>query len=114
MGIFNNKNNGAPEFYTPVEPGLSEDQVGYNEVIEYLVGLSEKDYDTVCKVAAIYRKSNQDVSKTLGIKPEPTSFIMAPEEPEDEPQGLELEDDLDFIEAKPATKKGKKIKVVRK
>lgn len=51
----------------------------YNKVRDWLVGLSDEDYQTMQKVARIYRKSDKDAAKALGIDLEPTTFISDPE-----------------------------------
>ena len=58
-----------------------EDPVNYNSVLDYLVGLSDKDYSRVTRSAEIYRKANKEVAKVIGVKDEPTTSI-ATDKPE--------------------------------
>lgn len=105
-----------------------EDPVNYNSVLDYLIGLNDKDYKKMTSSVEIYRKANKDVAKIIGIKDEPTHTLL-PEQPTDQ----EIDDGLDdllaadgdalktaFIEDEPTppakkpqapTKKEKQIKV---
>lgn len=58
-----------------------EDPVNYNSVLDYLVGLSDKDYKKVTGSAEIYRRANKEVAKLIGVKDEPTTAIVT-EKPE--------------------------------
>lgn len=67
-----------------------EDPVNYNSVLDYLVGLSDKDYKKMMGSADIYRKANKEVAKIVGIKDEPTHTLL-PEKPTDEQIDAELD-----------------------
>lgn len=80
MGLFD-KMGSAPK-----KPALrfEEDDntlepTGYNQVIDYLVGLSDEDFQKVLKVAEIYRKANADALEALEIENKPTTFIIDPD-----------------------------------
>lgn len=81
MDIFKrNKSNSLdnkPGSIWDIEPPTIVD---YNSVIEYLTGLSPEDYTKICQVAAIYRQSEYEASKALGVENEPSTFIVQPEE----------------------------------
>lgn len=53
----------------------AEDPVNYNSVLDYLVGLSDKDYKKMTGSVEIYRDANKKVAKLIGIKDEPTTSI---------------------------------------
>jgi hypothetical protein len=60
-----------------------EGPVNYNSVLDYLVGLSDKDYRKMTGSADVYRKANKEVAKIVGVKDEPTHTLL-PEKPTDE------------------------------
>ncbi len=80
-----------------VTPALISDEeinaftgVNYDNVLGWLVGLSEVDFDKVTKVANIYRKADFEAAQELEVTNEPTTFINPPEpEATDEPAFLE-------------------------
>lgn len=97
------------------EQEFSEIKTGYNEALDYLVGLSDEDYAKVCKVAEIYRKANAEALEALDLPNEPTTFIQEPQ-PE-EPTTKEatddfLDDELEtaFLEDLDPSKDGKQPK----
>jgi len=63
--------NQLPDALTakPVDP------VNYNSVLDYLVGLSEVDYDKMCKVTGIYREANSKAAEVLGVADQPTTIL---------------------------------------
>lgn len=67
-----------------------EDPVNYNSVLDYLVGLSDKDYKKMTGSVDIYREANKKVAKLIGVKDEPTTSITT-ERPE------LSDDDLDTL-----------------
>jgi len=67
-----------------------EEPVNYNSVLDYLVGLSDKDYRKMTGSAEVYRKANKDVAKIVGIKDEPTHTLL-PEKPSEEQIDAELD-----------------------
>lgn len=69
-----------------------ENPVNYNSVLDYLTGLSDKDYKKMTGSADIYRKANKDVAKIVGVKDEPTHALM-PEKPTEE----QIDKDLDTM-----------------
>lgn len=96
---------------TPVElPGIlqPENPVNYNSVLDYMVGLSDKDYKKLTGSAEVYRKANKEVAKIVGIKDEPTHELMPPK-PTDEQIDADLDDMLNepdlataFLDDEPA------------
>ena len=78
MNIFKRENKVLPPLWAEGE--LAEMSVNYDSVLEYLQGLSDKDYATITKIAGIYRKANDDAAKALGTQFEPSAFIMPPTE----------------------------------
>lgn len=76
-----------------------ENPVNYNTVLDYLVGLSQREYEKILKVSSIYRKANKDAAKILGVKDEPTVTLK-----EEKPTDDQIDDALDT--ALVATKDG--------
>lgn len=116
MGIFDRKSkqDALPPLWSAQE--LQElGQVDYNSVLDYLVGLSDKDYETVLKVSEIYRHANEKANSVLGLPAEPTTFIHPPLPPANaaaEAKGNFLDDEDDiapFLEDKPKRKPAKKV-----
>ena len=85
-GLFGKRKKGAPELMPIPAAFQPEDPVNYNSVLDYVVGLSDKDYKKLTASAEIYREANKKVAKLLGIKDEPTTTISTekPELGEDE------------------------------
>lgn len=79
----------------PMElPGIlqPENPVNYNSVLDYLTGLSDKDYKKMTGSAEVYRKANKEVAKIVGVDDRPTHTLM-PEKPSDE----QVEQELDSL-----------------
>lgn len=114
--LFNRKpktglENNPPAIWSEMAP--KEDPVNYNSVLDYLTGLSDKDYKKMVGSADIYRKANKDVAKLVGVKDEPTVALMPPESPELSDQDLDdmLNTDpetLAFIDDAPEPEKPRK------
>lgn len=81
-----------PEALKPEEP------VNYNSVLDYLVGLADKDYKKMTGSADIYREANKKVSKLTGFKDEPTTSIKNTEVTDEELDGM-LSADPDELKA---------------
>lgn len=65
----------------PVElPALlePEDPVNYDSVLDWIVGLSQADYDKFMAVAKIYREANQKAAEALGVKDQATTTLLRP------------------------------------
>lgn len=74
-GLFNkNKQSDKTKVSLP-EAMQQEDLINYNSVLDYLVGLSDKDYRKMTASSDIYRKANKEVAKVIGVKDEPTTSI---------------------------------------
>lgn len=77
MDLFRRKKKVTGTLYG--DPIFAEDPVNYDQVLEYLVGLSAEDYKIICETAAIYRQADATAAKIHGRKLEPTTFITPPE-----------------------------------
>lgn len=99
MGIFNKNNRkDVIRLLNSREPEIEEQQlteVDYNSALDYLVGLSNRDYDKIIKVSVIYRSANKEASKVLGIKEEATTALIDP--PEGEPVIISDQDEDEII-----------------
>lgn len=84
MGLFNSRDKSSILDFKPasIYPVEAPQVVNYDSVLDYLVGLSKEDYDTICKVAVIYRKANADAAAAQGIDNAPMTFIKPPENTE--------------------------------
>jgi hypothetical protein len=136
MGLFDKKRKELPALFSESELEPETQAAGYNEVIDYLTGLSDKDYQTVCSVAVIYREAQAKVAETLGIENEPTTFITPPEAPsntellpqdvnhiapktilDDDDEDADIAailDEPEFLETDEKSKKSKQIEVDEK
>lgn len=114
MGLFDRKRktDDLPPLWQPGEleqaPGID-----YEMALEYVVGLSEKDFDTFVKCAAVYRFADKECAKIMGKDAEPTTFIDPPKKETHEivrmdGERFELAEDdelnLAFLEDEPKTK----------
>ena len=97
MGIFNRSDKDRA-WELPHELTLQEEPVNYNSVLDYLVGLGQKDYEKLLKSSKIYRDANKQVAKVLGIKDEAT-VTLVPKLPSEEDMEVALDKALngDFI-----------------
>lgn len=94
MGIFgNNKRSTVPALVMDDEQP-DGDEVNYNTVLDWLVGLSDEDYSRVNSIAAIYRAANKQACEVLGVDCEPTSHITEPEPVVPEKTQDEIDDDF--------------------
>lgn len=80
-GLFGKRKKGAIEPVTVPASMQPEDPVNYNSVLDYVVGLSDRDYKKLTASAEIYRDANKKVAKLLGIKDEPTTAISTEKPP---------------------------------
>lgn len=108
MSLFGNKKKELPPLMSEAEIMGMPEVANYESALNYLIGLSDKEYDQVIKVAGIHRKAYQEAAGVLGQANEPTTFITPPEQPEapksflDEPDFLE--DDKPAAKRKPRSK----------
>lgn len=113
-GLFGKRNLVLAEPVTIPAALQPEDPVNYNSVLDYVVGLSDKDYKTMTASAEIYRDANKKVAKLLGIKDEPTTTISTerPEIGDDELDAMLAAEPGDlaaaFIDDAPVSPKPKK------
>lgn len=61
-----------------------ENPVNYDSVLDWLLGLDEKDYKKMLEVVEIYRTANKDAAKVLKIKDQPTTPLIEPKPTEAE------------------------------
>lgn len=108
MSLFNKKKSPA---FSAVDDQELFVQVDYNSVVDWLVGLSDEDYEKVNQVTVIYRAANKETCRVLGTNDMPSTFIIQPE-PAQEDDGIEVafltDDEPDYI--KTPTKKAKTTK----
>lgn len=76
FGLTRNKIKELPPIWSDNE--LAEMSVNYDSVVNYLLGLSDKDYDTLSKVVVIHRQANKDSAKVRGKEYEVTTYIDSP------------------------------------
>jgi len=76
-GLFGKRKRGVTEPVSIPAAMQLEDPVNYNSVLDYVVGLSDKDYKKLTASAEIYRDANKKVAKLLGVKDEPTTTIKS-------------------------------------
>lgn len=113
-GLFGKRKKGVSEPVSVPVGMQPEDPVNYNSVLDYIVGLSDKDYKKMTSSAEIYREANKKVAKLLGIKDEPTTSISTDKaEITDDDLDTMLSADADelkqaFLDDGPATQKPKK------
>lgn len=84
MGLFDKKPKAEPEILL----ADFEDVANYESALNFLVGLSDDEYNKVVQVAAIHRKAYQEAAAVLGTANEPSTFIKPPE-----PADMLAEDD---------------------
>jgi hypothetical protein len=64
MGLFNKR------------PAQAEHLVSYQEVVDFLEAMSDREYARIIKVVNIYRKANKDVEKILPHETLPPITIL--------------------------------------
>lgn len=107
--FFGNRRAGEKSHYRQ-----THEPVNYDSVLEWLLGLNQKDYDKLLKVVEVYREANKNEAKILNVKVEfDTQLIHT--EPADEPVDSELDgyleqDSDDLIAAFGAAEKPTKAK----
>ena len=69
-----------------------ENPVNYDSVLDWLLGLSDKDYKVVLEVVDVYRSANKTSAKLLKIKDQPTTELLPPKPTEEQ-----VDDDLDKL-----------------
>lgn len=67
-----------------------DDPVNYNSVLDWLLGLSDKDYKTMLDVVQVYREAGKTTAKLLKIKDQP-STVLLPVAPSEEQIDAELD-----------------------
>lgn len=81
-----------------------ENPVNYDSVLDWLLGLDDKDYKRMLDVVTIYREANKAAAKVLKVKDKPTTELLPPpptdEEVDEQLDNLLDSDDLmtDFLE----------------
>lgn len=67
-----------------------DDPVNYNSVLDWLLGLSDKDYKTMLDVVQVYREAGKTTAKLLKIKDQPTTELL-PAKPTDDEVDAQLD-----------------------
>lgn len=68
--------------------------VDRNQVIDYLVGLSDTDFSKICEVSEIYRKAEGEAAKAIGEERTPVYYAF--EEPNHDGEIIDpVEEDYD-------------------
>lgn len=75
MSIFGNKKKRSTYMGEPI--GQEPTVANYDQVVDFLVSVNDKDYQKIIKVANIYRDANVEVAKATGVKQEPVQSIFA-------------------------------------
>lgn len=105
MSLWGKKKEPLPPLFSEAE--LADTYAAnYESSLNYLIGLSDEEFDKVIKVAGFHRKAYQESAGVLGTPNEPTTFITPPAEPE--APGSFLDDEPDFLEDEKPVAKGKK------
>ncbi len=79
----------------PMElPGIlkPENPVNYDSVLDWLLGLSDKDYKVMLEVVDVYRGANKTTAKLLKVKDQPTTQLIEPKQTDEEKDA-----DLDLL-----------------
>lgn len=72
----------------------------YDQVIDFMVFVNEKDHQKIIKVVEIYRKANIEVARATGVKPEPVPSIFKHQTVPAQPAAPSLlEDDDELVAA---------------
>lgn len=92
MRLFNRRNN------KELPPLMSDEEIAnggftYDDVVDFLRGLSDGEYAQVCKVAEVYRQADVDAANALGIINKPYRFINPPT-PKADPNELDFMEDI--------------------
>jgi len=87
--LFGKRKAEPVELPTILQP---ENPVNYDSVLDYLVGLGQKDFDKLIKVTGIYREANKSAAKVLGVKDQPTATLI-----EEKQTDEEIDNDLDQL-----------------
>lgn len=102
-----------------------ENPVNYDTVLDWLLGLSDKDYKTMQEVVNVYREAGKTTAKLLKIKDTPSTELLPSKPTDDEveaqldgllethPDDLKaaLENEVDHPVAKSKQNKAKQIAV---
>lgn len=115
MGIFDKK--------PKEQPAVADDGATYDQVVDFLVSVNDRDYQKIKRVVDIYRAANVEVAKATGVRSEPANSIFAKQTvpavnlaPSDTDVGNFLEDDDELTAAfleddepapKPKARRGK-------
>lgn len=106
MGLFKRTKRELPPLISDEELFPS---VNFDSVLDWLVGLSSKEYAQVCKVAEIHRMANTQSAGVLNKHLEPTSQIDDPRDSLQTIPPLMIDKDPAFIlDDEPKKPKGKK------
>lgn len=87
--LFNRAERQPVEIPAYLQP---DDPVNYDTVLDWLLGLSNQDYDTMINVVQIYREANASAAKALGVEDKPTTELRR-----SLPTDSEIEEGLDAL-----------------
>lgn len=103
MGLFDKKNTDetTAQLLADIDEQIDEGDSERSKVLDYMLELSDEEYDKLLKVAKIYRDANRKAADIIGV----------PNKLEGEKVAVRIEksDDTDFIETD--TEKGKNSSV---
>lgn len=112
MKLFSNSKQPAATLVSELDEQLPE--VNHNTVLDYMLELSDEDYDKLLKVAAVYRKANKQAAEIMGVEGVAATAEETPaaDDPEAEIDDF-LNDELEtaFLEDEPKQPKSKKVSV---
>lgn len=69
MGLFDRKNvnEETKELLASIDDQLQEDETEKSKVLDYMLELSDEDYEKLLKVAKIYREANRKAADIMGV-----------------------------------------------
>ena len=93
----------------PIKDIIQSSDIDYNEVLDYLTGLTltDEDYEKLIKVANIYRRANRQVLDVLNPTNTEAPEIAEKPEPKQDGENSEADEIIDsFLETDEAETKG--------
>lgn len=111
MKLFGKEKKELPALFSEAEL-MQPEVANYESALNYLIGLSDEEFDKVIKVAGFHRKAYQESAAVLGTPNEATTFITPPEPAAAPTSFLDDDEPIDFIEDD-TTKPGKKSKQIK-
>ena len=81
----------------PIKDIIQSSDIDYNEVLDYLTGLTDEDYEKLIKVANIYRRANRQVLDVLNPTNTEAPEIAEKPAPKQDGDNSEIADEVDEI-----------------